>query len=52
MREALHRIGLPEDRYVCAEKPSIPLAQELMVICDLTIATWRTGHGQVGAQFR
>lgn len=39
MREALRRIGLPEDLYVCAEKPSIPLAQELMAICDLTIAT-------------
>ena len=39
MREALHRIGLPEDLYVCAEKPTIPLAQELMAICDLTIAT-------------
>jgi sulfoacetaldehyde dehydrogenase len=39
MREALRRIGLPEDLYVCAETPSIPLAQELMAICDLTIAT-------------
>lgn len=39
MREALRRIGLPEDLYVCAEQPSIPLAQELMAICDLTIAT-------------
>jgi sulfoacetaldehyde dehydrogenase len=39
MREALKRIGLPEDLYVCAEQPSIPLAQELMAICDLTIAT-------------
>lgn len=39
MREALRRIGLPEDLYVCAERPSIPLAQELMAICDLTIAT-------------
>jgi sulfoacetaldehyde dehydrogenase len=39
MRKALRRIGLPEDLYVCAEKPSIPLAQELMAICDLTIAT-------------
>jgi len=39
MREALRKIGLPEDVYVCAEKPSIPLAQELMAICDLTIAT-------------
>ena len=39
MRKALKMIGLPEDLYVCAEKPSIPLAQELMAICDLTIAT-------------
>jgi sulfoacetaldehyde dehydrogenase len=39
MREALRRVGLPEDVYVCAERPSIPLAQELMAICDLTIAT-------------
>ncbi len=39
MRKALKKIGLPEDVYVCAERPSIPLAQELMAICDLTIAT-------------
>ena len=39
MRKALKKIGLPEDVYVCAESPSIPLAQELMSICDLTIAT-------------
>ena len=39
MRKALKMIGLPEDLYVCAEKPSIPLAQELMAISDLTIAT-------------
>ncbi len=39
MREALRRIDLPEDLYVCSEKASIPLAQELMAICDLTIAT-------------
>lgn len=39
MRKALNKIGLPEDLYVCAERPSIPLAQELMAICDLTIAT-------------
>ena len=39
MRKALQKIGLPEDLYVCAEKASIPLAQELMAICDLTIAT-------------
>ena len=39
MRKALKKIRLPEDVYVCAERPSIPLAQELMAICDLTIAT-------------
>lgn len=39
MRRALKRIGFPEDLYVCSERPSIPLAQELMAICDLTIAT-------------
>ncbi|MBE0586095.1 MAG: aldehyde dehydrogenase family protein, partial [Desulfofustis sp.] len=39
MRKALKKIGLPEDVYICAERPSIPLAQELMAICDLTIAT-------------
>lgn len=39
MRVALKKIGMPEDVFVCVEKPSIPLAQELMAICDLTIAT-------------
>jgi sulfoacetaldehyde dehydrogenase len=39
MRAALKKIGFPEDLYVCVEKPSIPMAQEIMAICDLTIAT-------------
>jgi sulfoacetaldehyde dehydrogenase len=39
MREALKRQGAPEDVFQCLEKPSIPLAQELMSICDLAIAT-------------
>src|SRR5205823_8614618 len=39
MRAALKREGAPEDLFQCIEKPSIPLAQELMAICDLTIAT-------------
>jgi sulfoacetaldehyde dehydrogenase len=39
MREALRKQGAPEDLFLCIEKPSIPLAQELMAICDLTIAT-------------
>src|SRR5437660_1457010 len=39
MRAALRKQGAPEDLCQCVEKPSIPLAQELMAICDLTIAT-------------
>ena len=39
MRTALARQGAPEDLILCVEKPSIPIAQELMAICDLTIAT-------------
>lgn len=39
MRATLKRLGAPEDIFQCIEKPSIPLAQELMAICDLTIAT-------------
>ena len=39
LRAALKKAGAPEDLVQCFEKPSIPLAQELMSICDLTIAT-------------
>src|SRR5881394_1731455 len=39
MRATLKKQGAPEDILQCIEKPSIPLAQELMSICDLTIAT-------------
>ena len=39
MREALKRRGAPMDVFQCIEKPSIPLAQELMSICDVTLAT-------------
>jgi sulfoacetaldehyde dehydrogenase len=39
MRACLKRYGAPEDIFQCLERPSIPLAQELMAICDLTIAT-------------
>ncbi len=39
MRATLNKLGAPEDLFQCIEKPSIPLAQELMSICDLTIAT-------------
>jgi sulfoacetaldehyde dehydrogenase len=39
LREALRSQGAPEDLILCIDKPSIPLAQELMSICDLTVAT-------------
>ena len=39
LRAALKKAGAPEDIVQCIEKPSIPLAQELMSICDLTVAT-------------
>jgi sulfoacetaldehyde dehydrogenase len=39
IRAALKRQGASEDLILCLDKPSIPLAQELMSICDLTIAT-------------
>jgi len=39
MRLALRKTGAPEDLIQSVEKPSIPLAQELMSICDLTVAT-------------
>jgi sulfoacetaldehyde dehydrogenase len=39
MRAALEKQGCPPDIFQCIDKPSIPLAQELMSICDLTIAT-------------
>jgi sulfoacetaldehyde dehydrogenase len=39
MRAALKKIGAPEDLLQCLERPSIPLARELMSTCDLTIAT-------------
>jgi len=39
IRAALKKQGAPEDLILCLEQPSIPLAQELMSICDLTIAT-------------
>src|SRR6187401_2156682 len=39
LRAALGKQGAPEDLVLCLDKPSIPLAQELMSICDLTIAT-------------
>src|SRR5207247_8866848 len=39
LRAALAKQGAPADLILCLDKPSIPLAQELMAICDLTIAT-------------
>ncbi len=39
LRAALRASGAPEDLIQCFAKPSIPLAQDLMSICDLTIAT-------------
>src|SRR5579863_7323402 len=39
MRACLKKYGAPEDIFQCIERPSIPLAQELMAACDLTIAT-------------
>jgi sulfoacetaldehyde dehydrogenase len=39
MRKALKKVGAPEDLLQCVAEPSIPLAQELMSICDVTIAT-------------
>ena len=39
MRAALESIGAPVDLLQCVERPSIPLANALMSMCDLTIAT-------------
>jgi len=39
MRAALKKLGVPEDVLQVVERPSIPLANELMAQCDLTIAT-------------
>src|SRR3954464_14764312 len=39
MRAALRALGAPDDLLQCVARPSIPLANELMRTCDLTIAT-------------
>ena len=39
MREVLRREGVPEDVFQVIEKPSIPVANELMASCDVTMAT-------------
>jgi sulfoacetaldehyde dehydrogenase len=49
LRASLKRQGAPEDLIQCLPRPSIPLAQELMSICDLTIATG--GAAMVGAAY-
>jgi len=39
MRQVLKREGAPSDVFQCIEKPSIPLSQYLMSVCDLVQAT-------------
>jgi sulfoacetaldehyde dehydrogenase len=39
MRDVLAREGAPADLLQCVPEPSIPMAQELMAICDMTLAT-------------
>ncbi|MGH9132538.1 MAG: aldehyde dehydrogenase family protein [Ilumatobacteraceae bacterium] len=39
LREVMVREGAPADVFQCVEDPSIPLSQELMASCDLTLAT-------------
>jgi sulfoacetaldehyde dehydrogenase len=39
IKASLKKQGAPEDLIQCLTKPNIPLAQQLMAICDLTIAT-------------
>ena len=39
MRAALSKLGAPEDILQCVVAPSIPMAQEMMAICDVTMAT-------------
>ena len=39
LREVMEREGAPADLFQCIAEPSIPLAQELMAKCDMTLAT-------------
>ena len=39
LREVMSRAGAPADVFQCVDEPSIPLSQELMAQCDLTLAT-------------
>jgi sulfoacetaldehyde dehydrogenase len=49
LRLAMAREGVPEDIFQCIEHPSIPVAQELMAQCDMTLATG--GTAMVGAAY-
>jgi sulfoacetaldehyde dehydrogenase len=39
MRKTLKKLDAPEDIFQCVAEPSIPLTNELMSTCDLTMAT-------------
>ena len=39
IRDVMEREGAPADLFQCIENPSIPLSQELMAKCDMTLAT-------------
>lgn len=39
MRKTLKKLGVSEDVFQCVARPSIPLTNELMSTCDLTMAT-------------
>lgn len=39
MRDVMVKNGAPADVFQCIESPSVPMAQELMAQCDLTMAT-------------
>jgi sulfoacetaldehyde dehydrogenase len=39
LREVMEREDAPADVFQCVEEPTIPLTQELMARCDLTLAT-------------
>jgi sulfoacetaldehyde dehydrogenase len=39
MRETLKKQGATGDLFQCIKNPSIPVTQELMTVCDLTMAT-------------
>jgi sulfoacetaldehyde dehydrogenase len=49
LRAVMAREGAPADVFQCVEEPTIPLAQELMARCDLTLATG--GAGMVRAAY-